>query len=126
MRSKAGNGAFSLPVSSCAVSANRAGMSPEKPVVARMAPAMRWLSPARSRRTTPAPRRHGHVHGHADKGDACIKVTMLKLQVVVEGLSGIDKDKIIVPRRKRRRSVPFRRRCGEDSRLRFKATVKKG
>jgi lipoyl-dependent peroxiredoxin len=94
---KAGTGAFSLPVSFPRRIGDAAGAtSPEELVAAAHGACYAMVvAGALAKNGGTATGHHVTCTITADKGDAGIKIITSKLNVVVEGLSGIEKDKFV-------------------------------
>jgi osmotically inducible protein OsmC len=90
---KAGSGAFSLPVTFPARIGEPAGhTSPEELIAAAHAACYAMaLNATVGRKSGSIAKTHVTATVTADKGDAGIKLTTSKLQVVAEGLQGIEK-----------------------------------
>jgi osmotically inducible protein OsmC len=94
---KAGTGAFSLPVSFPRRIGDDGGVtSPEELIAAAHGACYAMVvAGAIAKNGGTATGHHVSCTITADKGDAGIKITTSTLSVVVEGLSGIEKDKFV-------------------------------
>jgi osmotically inducible protein OsmC len=105
---KAGTGAFSLPVSFPRRIGDPAGAtSPEELIAASHGACYAMvIAGALAKNNAKAAKHSVTCTITADKGDAGIKIITSKLSVVVEGLSGMDKDKFIAAAKEAEKGCP--------------------
>ena len=123
---KAGTGAFSLPVSFPRRIGDPGGAtSPEELVAAAHGACYAMvIAGALAKNNASAAKHTVTCTVTADKGDAGIKITTSKLQVVVEGLSGIDKDKFIATAKEAEKGCPVSNALRGGLEIQVEVTVK--